>query len=390
MSERAGEPIVGSVPVEGELSARALEALSDAVLAVASERSVAPILQKLVHAARELVDARFAALGIADDEGGFADFLVSGLTPAEVAAIGDLPRTHGMLDAVMESTASIRTRNLRADPRFGGWPANHPDMRSLLGVPLVSKGTVIGAFYLTEKKGSDEFTLADQHLIERFAGHAAVIVENARLFDQSRALSVIEERNRLARELHDSVTQTLFSLNLTADAATELIDVDPERAKIEVKRVAELAQSALREMRDLVFELRPAAVEHEGLATALRKHVDLVRRSYGVNIDLAIAGSRELLPPYEAAIFRIIQEALNNALKHAAATSIRIELALDNGAVHASVCDDGVGFNPRALPIRAKHLGLASMQERAQDLGGELVIASQPGAGTAVSLEVDV
>ena len=391
MSPPSGAPIVGSVPVEGELSARALEALSDAVLAVASERSVAPILQKLVHAARELVDARFAALGIADDEGGFADFLVSGLTPAEVASIGDLPRSHGMLDAVMESTDSVRTLNLRADPRFGGWPANHPDMRSLLGVPLVSKGrTVIGAFYLTEKKGADEFTLADQRLIERFAGHAAVIVENARLFDQSRALSVIEERNRLARELHDSVTQTLFSLNLTADAATELVDVDPARAKIEVNRVAELARSALREMRDLVFELRPVAVDREGLASALRKHIDVVRRSYGVRIDLAIAGNRELPPPYEAGIFRIIQEALNNALKHAAASSNRVELALDNGAVHASVCDDGIGFNPRALPVRAKHLGLASMQERAEGLGCELAITSQPGAGTTVRVEAVV
>lgn len=377
--------------VEDALSARTLEALSDAVLAVSSERSVAPILQKLVHAARELVDARFGALGIVDEQGsGFSEFLVSGLTPSEVAAIGHLPRTHGMLDAVLESTGSVRMHNLRADPRFGGWPANHPDMRSLLGVPLVSRGTVIGAFYLTDKKDAADFNAADQRLIELFAGHAAVIVDNARLFDQSRALSVTEERNRLARELHDSVTQTLFSLNLTANAATELIDAEPERAKQEVRKVAQLAQSALHEMRDLVFGLRPAALENEGLATALRKHVELVRRSYGVNVELGVSGSRDLPPSVEAGLFRIIQEALNNALKHSRAENIRIELAFENGSVTAIVSDDGVGFDPRALPVRAKHLGLTSMEERAQDLSSTLEIRSERGAGTTVRLEVPV
>lgn len=367
---------------------RALEALSDAVLAVASELEVASILGKLVNAARELVDARYAAIGLPDDRGGFDEFITSGMTDAEIAAIGPLPRTHGMLDAVMQSTASIRLADLQADHHFGGWPANHPDMRSMLGVPIVSKGTVIGAFYLTGKKTAREFDEADQSLIERFAAHAAIVVENARLFDRSRELSVVEERNRLARDLHDSVTQTLFSLSLMAEAAAELIDPSPERANQEVRKVAELARESLREMRSLVFQLRPGDLEAEGLVPTLRKHLEVVARVHDTLVDLDVKGERRLDPVIETALFRIVQEALNNAVKHARSRRLLVELQMTNGVVRCVVSDDGIGFKPTALPVRTKHLGLASMEERARELGGSFRIDSAPGEGTTVSVEV--
>lgn len=372
----------------GEPSSRALEALSDAVLAVASELAVAPILQRLVGAARQLVGARYAAIGIPDDKGRFDEFITSGMTDAEIASIGPLPRTHGMLDAVMQSTDSMRMPNLQRDARFGGWPANHPDMRSMLGVPIVSKGTVIGAFYLTDKKGETAFTDADQTLIERFAAHAAVVVENARLFEQSRLLSVVEERNRLARDLHDSVTQTLFSLNLTAQAAADLIERDPRRAQNELRRVSELARAALDEMRNLVFELRPAELEVEGLVGTLQKHIEIVRRSHDADISLTVAGNGRVEPTLELEVYRIVQEALNNVIKHAGARSVAIAIEFHDGAVRASIRDDGTGFDPEALPVRAKHLGLTSMEERARSVGGTLQIESAPGRGTTVSVEV--
>lgn len=367
---------------------RALEALSDAVLAVASEQELASILRKLVHAARELVDARYAAIGIPDEGGGFEEFITAGMTDAEIAAIGPLPRTHGMLDAVMQSTASVRLPDLQADHRFGGWPANHPDMRSLLGVPIVSKGTVIGAFYLTGKKKARGFSETDQALIERFAAHAAIVVVNTRLFEQSRELSVVEERNRLARDLHDSVTQTLFSLSLTAEAAAELIDGSPERAKLEVRKVAELARDSLQEMRDLVFQLRPGDLVSDGLVPTLRKHLEVVQRVHDAQVDLDVTGERRLDPGVEIALFRIVQEALNNALKHARSDRLHVEVQMTDGVVRCVVSDDGVGFKPTALPVRTKHLGLTSMEERARELGGSLRIDSAPGQGTVVSVEV--
>ncbi len=367
----------------------ALEALSDAVLALGSEQSVASILQRLVNAARELVGARYAALGVPDDEGGFAEFLVSGMTDTEIEAIGPLPRSHGMLDAVLQSKESLLTTDLQDDDRFGAWwPIHHPDMHSLLGVPIVAKGSVIGAIYLTEKEPSGEFGPDDRALIERFAAHAAVVMENARLFEESRELSIVEERNRLARDLHDSVTQRLFSLSLTAEAAAEILDEDPERARKEIAHLAELARGALGEMRDLVFELRPADLDADGLTATLRKHIEIVRRAHGAAISFDVAGDRRIDPKLELAVFRITQEALNNALRHSGASEIILKLAIGDRTITSEISDDGVGFDPSALPVRSKHLGLASMEERAQDLGGTLSVTSTPGRGTNVVMEV--
>src|SRR5919197_2249176 len=205
----------------------ALRELSDAVLAVAAQRSVDEVLQGLVDRARELAGARYAALGIPDGEDGFPRFLVSGMSEQLIARLGPLPRTHGMLGAMLETAEPYRTHDTHTDHRFRGWwPAGHPDMRSFLGVPIVSAEGVIGAFYLTQKEGADVFDQTDQELIELLAAHAAIAITNARLYERSRELSMLSERNRLALELHDVVSQKLFGLVLTAESAATLIERD--------------------------------------------------------------------------------------------------------------------------------------------------------------------
>jgi signal transduction histidine kinase len=372
-----------------EQKSPAFEAMSDAVLAVAAERSVDSILQKLVHAARVLASARYAALGVPDGEGAFAQFITSGMSEKLIAALGPLPRTHGLLGAMLESERPYRTVDIRADPRFRGWwPRAHPEMRSFLGVPIVSRNGVIGAFYLTEKQGAREFDETDQEMIEMLAAHAAIAIENARLYEQSRELSIAEERNRLARELHDSVTQKLFGLVLSAEAAATLIERDPGEARAEVVRLRALAQDALDELRSLVFELRPGSVENEGLATALRKHVDVLRRVYRREIGLELSGNSSGTPEVEREVLRIAQEALQNALRHAQAKTIEVRLTSDEGRVRLAISDDGVGFEPAAPALRSRRLGLTSMEERAEAIGGTLSIESRPGAGTTIELEV--
>ncbi len=384
------EPVSQPEPASDAGSRLLLGAISDAILTVAAEHAVEPVLSKLVHAARELAGARYAALGIPDGEGAFAQFLTSGMSEEEIARMGPLPRTHGLLGAMLETTEPYKTTDIKRNPRFRGWwPRAHPDMSSFLGVPIVSKGSVIGAFYLTNKEAADEFGNDDERVIEMLAAHAAVAIENARLYERSRELSVVEERNRFARELHDSVTQTLFSLVLTADAAGTLLERDPDRAKVEVDQLGRLAREALHELRALVFELRPADLEAEGLTTTLRKHVDVLRRVQGPRIDVELQEDLDLDPPRALEVFRILQEALNNALKHAQATTIRVRLESRNGHLSASVGDDGVGFAPDEPGLRARRLGLTSMEERAAVLGGTLVIRSAPGSGTTVSLELD-
>jgi signal transduction histidine kinase len=366
--------------------------MSDAVLTIAAERRVDAVLQKLADAARSLVDARYTAIGIPDGDGGFSTFITSGMSDAQYEALGELPRTHGMLGAMLQTAEPYRTHNIQEDPRFEGWPSAHPNMRTFLGVPIVARGEVIGSFYLTEKKGrrGADFTDEDEELIRTLAAHAAIAIENARLHERSRELSTIEERKRLARELHDSVTQTLFSIGLTAEAAAGLVEADPARAREQLGHLQELARSAMGEMRSLIFELRPAELETEGLAAALRKHVDVVRRLHEQEIELCVEGERRLPPEVEKGLLRIAQEALGNAVRHSGAGRVTLTLAARDSRVSLRVEDDGDGFEPEEAVTRSRRLGLTSMRERAEALGGTLEIDSERGRGTVVDVEVRV
>ncbi len=374
----------------------ALKAVSDAVLAVASQLSVEEVLQRLVDSARELVGARYAALGIPDGSGGFRRFLVSGMSDQLVAAMGPLPRTHGMLGAMLETHDAYLTDDIHRDPRFRGWwPREHPDMRSFLGVPIIARGRVIGAFYLTEKLGATDFETTDRELIELLAAHAAIAITNARLYERSRELSILSERNRLALELHDVVSQTLFSLNLGAESAVTLMDRDPDSAKVQLERVRELAREALAELRSLILGLRPVDLERDGLAGALRKEVDMIRRLHGIEVSsdledaVAETGGRATETGARTAdVLRIAQEALHNAVRHSRAGHVTVRLRDRGETLWLEVADDGVGFDPTDPELRSRHLGLTSMEERARELGGRLELSSVPGSGTTVRLEV--
>ncbi len=366
----------------------ALEAVSDAVLAVASHLSVDEVLQRLVDAARELAGARYAALGIPDGEGGFRRFLVSGMSDELVAAMGPLPRTHGMLGAMLETSAPYAITDVHQDPRFRGWwPSQHPDMRSFLGVPIVADNEVIGAFYLTDKEGMAAFDATDQQLIELLAAHASIAITNARLYERSRELSIVSERNRLALELHDVVSQKLFSLMLTAEAAATQLDRDPAAARNQVERLRDLAREALDELRSLILGLRPPELERDGLEGTLRKELEMLGRAQGVEVELVRDGVGAVQNGDGArdfAVLRIVHEALNNSVRHAQARRIVVRLT----ASGVEVTDDGVGFDPQRADLRSRHLGLTSMEERARELGGRLEIRSAPGTGTTVRLEL--
>jgi signal transduction histidine kinase len=368
-----------------------LKAVSDAVLAVAANLSVDEVLQKLVDAARELAGARYAALGIPDGEGGFRRFLVAGMSDELIASMGPLPRTHGMLGAMLEGREPYRTDDIHDDPRFRGWwPRRHPDMRSFLGVPIVSPGgTIIGAFYLTEKDGAATFDAEDQELIELLAAHASIAITNARLYEQSRELSILSERNRLALELHDVVSQKLFSVMLTAEAAATQMDRDLVAARAQIERLRELAREALDELRALILGLRPPELERDGLEGALRKEVEMIGAVHGTNVELQIEPGFSIeTGDREAALLRIAHEALHNAVRHARAERVTVRVGGAGGGLVVEVTDDGIGFDPDRPDLRSMHLGLTSMEERARELRGRLRIHSKPGTGTTVRIEL--
>jgi signal transduction histidine kinase len=372
----------------------ALAAVTDAVVGIAGDLSLDAVLERLVHAARELVDARYAALGTPDEDGGFDRFITAGMTDAEIESMGPLPRTHGLLGAMLSDPEPFRTDDITTDPRFRGWwPDTHPLMRSFLGVPIVFKGDVIGAFYVTDKTTGPAFTAADEEMVGLLAAHAAVLMEHARSFQESRELSVLDERNRLARDLHDAMTQTLFSLRLTLETAASALGepgADPAVAGAHVKAASALVEATFRELRTLVFELRPPALEVDGLGETVRKHLDVVGRAHGLTARVTTRCDRRLPADVEAAVYRIVQEAVTNVVRHARATTIDVHVAVDDLHAVVEISDDGIGFDPTARTIRTRHLGLTSMRERAQAAGGTCTIRSAPGEGTTVRVEVPV
>jgi signal transduction histidine kinase len=253
---------------------------------------------------------------------------------------------------------------------------------------VASEG-VIGAFYLTHKRDAPAFDDGDEALISLLAAHAAIAITNARLYEQSAELSILEERTRLARDLHDVVVQKLFSLVLTADAAGTLLDAgDAEHGREQLTRTQELAGEALEELRVLIGELRPPDLDADGLCGALRKHVDVMRRLHGATIALdtdraATTGD----DGRDREVLRIAQEALHNALRHAGSGYVAVTLHARDGVLRLEVADEGTGFDPDDPALRGTHLGLTSMEERAASVGGALEIRSGEG-GTTVALEV--
>lgn len=259
--------------------------------------------------------------------------------------------------------------------------------RSALAVPLKTKEAVVGVLNV-HSDHLNAFDESDLAVLQSLAHQAAIAIENARLYEQARQLAVVEERNRLARELHDSATQSLYGVTMFAEAAARLLRTgETERAAEHLREVRETAQEALQEMRLLIFELRPPILEKEGLVAALQTRLETVEGRSGLRIEFNADGVGDLPVEIEEGLYRIAQEALNNALKHARAHTVSINLCQDQQSVILEIADDGVGFDPIATPGKGG-LGLGGMKERALLLGGRLTVSSKPGEGTTVRVEV--
>ncbi|MBC3987601.1 GAF domain-containing sensor histidine kinase [Streptomyces sp. AC563] len=371
-----------------------LAAVSTALLAMNRQLEVRDVLKTIVVSARELLNARYAALGVPDDHGGFAQFVVDGVSEKQWKAIGPLPRQHGILAAMLKDATPQRLADVRTDPRFEGWPDAHPEMSDFLGLPIADGDEVLGALFLANKQcprptGGCGFTAEDEELLGILAQHAAIALTNARLYERSRELTIAGERARLAHELHDAVAQKLFSLRLTAQAATALVHRDPDRARSELQQVTALAAEAADELRAAVVELRPAALDEDGLVATLRTQTQVLDRAQSTRVTFSAHGVRALPSAQEEALLRVAQEALHNALRHAGASRVEVTLAR-HGASGAllSVHDDGRGFDPSAVRRAGRHLGLVSMRDRAAAVGGALTVESAPGKGTLIEMEV--
>jgi signal transduction histidine kinase len=252
-------------------------------------------------------------------------------------------------------------------------------------LPLVSRGQALGAIffcYLPEQEpGEDE-----KVFLKAVADQAAVALENARLFSEARGKAALEERQRLARELHDSVSQALYGIALGARTARKLVDQNPKLLADPLDYVLSLADAGLAEMRALIFELRPESLETEGLAAALEKQAAALRARHEIEVSTSLCDEPEAPLESKEALYRIAQEAMHNTVKHARANKVELEMACDSGSLSLEVSDDGVGFDTGGeFP---GHLGLRSMRERAMRLGGTFRVESAAGGGTRIRARI--
>jgi signal transduction histidine kinase len=262
-------------------------------------------------------------------------------------------------------------------------PAN--GSQAYVGAPIRARGQVLGVLSVVGGTGRD-FSEAEVSLLSSIADQVGVAVENARLYQKAEQLAVLKERERLARDLHDSVTQSLYSLVLLSEAGRQLAENgDLQCAEGYLKRFGEISQQALKEMRLMVYELRPLVLKREGLVGALQHRLDAVEKRAGIDARLLIEGQIDLPASMEETLYRIAQEALNNALKHAAPAAVTVQIRDKDDVIELEVVDDGVGFN---TDVGNGGLGLISMKERAEKIGGELVVLSTPGEGTRIKVRV--
>jgi signal transduction histidine kinase len=369
-----------------------LRQVSAAVLAVTRELSVGDVLGVIVRSVRSLAGARYAALGVPDDHGSFAEFVVDGISARTRKAIGPLPRQHGMLGVLLREGQPLRLADIRADPRFEGWPTAHPELVDILGVPITDGDQVLGLIFAANKIGGSGFTERDEEVLALFAAHAAIALTNARLYERARQLSVLEERARLARDLHDAVSQKLFSIRVKARAASVLASRDPasgdtDRAAAEMESVATLAGDAQAELRAVIDGLAPPEISEGGLAGSLRKYALLAGKAHGVRVRFTADDLPALGADRETALYRIAQEALHNALRHSGAAEVGVCVCAAARRVTLEVSDQGKGFVPE---LASGGRGLPSLRERAAGAGASLVIRSAPGQGTAVRVIMPV
>lgn len=351
-----------------------LRRLLAAVLMITADVELPDLLRHLVEEACQLVAARYGALGVLTRNGvGLEQFLTVGLSESDELAIGPRPTGRGVLGLVINSPEPLRLDRLAEHPDSYGFPANHPPMTSFLGVPVRVREDVYGNLYLADKMGADRFSDEDEALTEALALAAGIAIENTRLHDRVQVLSVLDDRERIARDLHDRVIQRIFAVGMGLQGAVRL--PDPEQVAARVSKAVDDLDLTINEIRTAIFELGDSTLPG-GLREAVLRLVDDIAPTLAGRPEVTFRGLVDTTVPDSVAehVLAVVREALTNAGKHAEAHRYRVEITA-NDVLTVEVTDDGKGF--AGANEDATGLGLTNLRNRAQKLGGNFEV--QPG-----------
>jgi len=365
---------------------RSLRQLLDAVMTVGSDLDLPSVLRHIVESAVELVDARYGALGVLDETGtSLSEFITVGIDEDARRRIGNLPKGHGILGLLIREPHPIRLPDLAEHPDSYGFPPNHPPMKSFLGVPVRVRDQVFGNLYLTDKTTAEVFTDIDEELVIGLAAAAGVAIENARLHLRVRELALLEDRERIARDLHDTVIQRLFATGLRLQGAARLA-IRPEVAERILQAVDDL-DLTVKHIRTAIFGLEASRRGGDGLR---QRVLSLARESAGAlgfEPHILFDGTLDTIAEDRAGeLLAVLREALTNVARHAGAKRVDVEVTADGDLV-LRVLDDGKGLGTERRP-GAK--GLANMEARATRLGGSVLVKPGPESGTLVEWRVPV
>jgi signal transduction histidine kinase len=370
-----------------EQKRKQLQAVNAAGLALTSELDRAEVLQRVADQARLVANAKYAALGVFDEDGNVATFTTSGISPEQRARIGPLPRGRGLLGFLQSERRPIRLRDLHEHPASVGFPKEHPVMRSFVGTPILLRGETLGNLYLTEKQGADEFSQDDLEALQTLAAQAAIAIENARLYEQAENVSVLEERQRIRMDLHDGVMQSLYGVGLLLEDVADRLDEEPEHARAQLVRSVDRLNAAIADLRGYVLGLRPIQASDQPLTESLALLAEQARSNALIDVDVDISpeAAERLDRARREAAYYIAADALGNIARHARARHASVQLFGKDGKVVLQIKDDGVGFH---FETSTTGHGLHNMRERAFAVGGTLEVHSAPGAGARVRLEL--
>jgi two-component system, NarL family, sensor histidine kinase DevS len=373
---------------EADAANRRLEALDEAVRGIAGVLSTDHVLQLIVDRVRELLDAQYAALGIVGPHGLIELFITSGISQEQRAAIGPIPRGHGLLGLIIREGRSLRIPDIAHHPDSYGFPPHHPEMHSLLGVPVRAKGRIVGDLYMTNKQSAPAFSDEDERLADMFALHAGIAIENARMHEELQRLAVVDERDRISQDLHDSIIQSLYALSLSLEDLPEMFAEDRADATVRVERAIDTIHATIRDIRNLILGLRPALLQDLDLDEGMFALANEFRLNTMIDLELLMP---DQLPPTSAEevdqLLHITREALSNVARHSGASRAVLSLTANDGTLDLLIGDNGKGFDQDEGRTEGHH-GLVNLQSRAEALGGSLQVKSKPGAGTEVRAHV--
>jgi signal transduction histidine kinase len=355
------------------------------VLSVGSELGLAEVLQRIIAAATELVDARYGALGVLDEhKTRLSEFITVGIDEDDRRKIGNLPEGHGILGLLIVDPRPIRLPDLREHPDSYGFPPNHPPMRSFLGAPILVRGEVFGNLYLCDKAGGDVFTDIDEEMVVALAGAAGIAIENARLHARVAELALFEDRERIARELHDTVIQRLFATGLALQATIRLVE-KPEVAD-RLQALVEDLDVTVRHVRSAIFELHTARLPGSSVRQAVLELCAEAARSLGFEPVVYFDGPIDSMIEESTSthLLAVLQETLSNVARHANATKVEVSLVTADGELCLSVVDDGAGITEGVTGGR----GLDNMRTRAALVHGNVSWGPGPDGGTAIRWRV--